>query len=258
MAMIPRTEYNSLRSEVRALQQQQKVISNVLSQIRRQNDQLYQQATAFQTLHDRHENSINAILTFLATFYNRSLEGQSGVANFADMFAPSLQQQQSHGNVVDVDEFPDKNFGVSKSPQMQRPGRRPLALLPAPAAKDGSLGPDRAATISPSVRSTASPMPRAGSRPTVFSRSPAAPNRSVSADMSNPGGSNVQPKAESPSTPQTLHTLPEKRCHHECYSEYERKHRAVGHARSPQRLLGYSGKFPGTRWQLSAYPATAQ
>jgi heat shock transcription factor len=68
IAMIPRAEYNSLRAEVRTLQQQQKVISNVLGQIRRQNDQLYQQATAFQTLHDRHENSINAILTFLATF----------------------------------------------------------------------------------------------------------------------------------------------------------------------------------------------
>ena len=44
MAMIPRAEYNSLRTEVRTLQQQQKVISNVLAQIRRQNDQLYQPA----------------------------------------------------------------------------------------------------------------------------------------------------------------------------------------------------------------------
>ncbi|KAF2474217.1 uncharacterized protein BDR25DRAFT_311586 [Lindgomyces ingoldianus] len=163
MAMIPRTEYNSLRSEVRALQQQQKVISNVLNQIRRQNDQLYQQATAFQTLHERHENSINAILTFLATFYNRSLEANS-TANIADMFGPTLsqQQQQPHGNVVDVGDYREKP--LNKSPQLHRPVRRPLALLPAPAAKDTGSPTDRAQTVCPSARSTASPISKPTSR----------------------------------------------------------------------------------------------
>jgi heat shock transcription factor len=173
MTMIPRNEYNSLRSEVRTLQQQQKVISNVLGQIRRQNDQLYQQATAFQTLHDRHENSINAILTFLATFYNRTLEGNNG-ANLADMFGTATAQQQQ-SNVVDVSDLPDGSMG--KSPQMHRQGRRPLALLPAPTSKDG-LHAERTATLSPSARSPAAPSPIVppASRPNTF-RSSSSQNR---------------------------------------------------------------------------------
>lgn len=169
MAMIPRTEYNSLRGEVRALQQQQKIISGVLNRIRQQNDQLYQQTTAFQTLHDRHENSINAILTFLATFYNRSLEGNNG-PNISDMFATAIaqsqQHQQPHGNVVDVEEYPEKP--INKSPQLHRTARRPLALLPAPAPKNHPIMADRAATVSPSIRSAASPLPRPSPRPSIF------------------------------------------------------------------------------------------
>lgn len=147
MAMIPRSEYNSLRAEVRTLQQQQKVISNVLGQIRRQNDQLYQQATAFQTLHDRHENSINAILTFLATFYNRSLEGNSNGIDLSQMFGPAVPAQPQHGNVVDVGDYTEKP--VAKSPQMPRTKR--TLLLPAPLPKDDGLDAVRATTLSPSV-----------------------------------------------------------------------------------------------------------
>ncbi|KAF2199313.1 hypothetical protein GQ43DRAFT_376583 [Delitschia confertaspora ATCC 74209] len=166
MAMIPRTEYNNLRNEVRALQQQQKIISGVLNRIRQQNDQLYQQATAFQTLHDRHENSINAILTFLATFYNRSLEGNH-MPNVADMFSHNLSQSaQPHGNVVDVDDYPEKS--AAKSPQLHRTPRRPLALLPAPTSKGQGVLSGRAATVSPSIRSAASPISRPSPRPSVF------------------------------------------------------------------------------------------
>ncbi|ORY09914.1 hypothetical protein BCR34DRAFT_625519 [Clohesyomyces aquaticus] len=193
MAMIPRTEYNSLRNEVRALQQQQKVISNVLNQIRRQNDQLYQQATAFQTLHDRHENSINAILTFLATFYNRSLEANS-TGNIADMFAASLSQQQPHGNVVDVGDYQEKP--LTKSPQLHRPARRPLALLPAPAVKESASPADRAATLSPSVRSTASPAakPAAGRQQPVFkSQTQARPVAQGQTAFPNQGHSQANP-----------------------------------------------------------------
>ncbi|KAL5423990.1 hypothetical protein PMIN06_008372 [Paraphaeosphaeria minitans] len=154
MAMIPRAEYNSLRAEVRTLQQQQKVISNVLGQIRRQNDQLYQQATAFQTLHDRHENSINAILTFLATFYNRSLEGNTNNINIADMFSSAMGNQQPQGSVVDMENYPE--VPVAKSPQLQK--RTPMKLLPAPPARNvESLSP-RAKTGSPTAR-TASNTP---------------------------------------------------------------------------------------------------
>ncbi|KAF2811182.1 uncharacterized protein BDZ99DRAFT_462449, partial [Mytilinidion resinicola] len=155
MAMIPRTEYNSLKREVMQLQQQQKVISNVLNRIRQQNDQLYQQATAFQTLHDRHENSINAILTFLATFYSRSVEGNNA-PNIAEMFANAIpQNNQTHGNVVDVGDYPEPM--TNRSPQLHRMGKRPLALLPAPTLQESESPASRAATVSTSARSTASP-----------------------------------------------------------------------------------------------------
>jgi heat shock transcription factor len=164
MAMIPRSEYNSLRVEVRQLQDQQKIISNVLTTIKRQNEELYSRATSFQALHDRHENSINAILTFLATFYNRSLEGNANGLNLADMFPPA--RQQPHGNVVDVDDFPATDMGMNKSPQLQRT-KRPLALLPAPPTGQPDLlsaAGGRASTISPATRPLASPITRPASR----------------------------------------------------------------------------------------------
>ena len=165
MAMIPRSEYNSLRHEVRELQQQQKLISNVLGQIKRQNDELYSRATSFQALHDRHENSINAILTFLATFYKRGLEGNAGGMNLADLFPAA--RQQAHGNVVDVGDYSAPE--MSRSPSFQRK-RQPLALLPAPAAGKDYLAPPggRATTMSPTTRPLPSPLTRQGSQQSVF------------------------------------------------------------------------------------------
>lgn len=200
MAMIPRAEYNSLRVEVRELQQQQKLISNVLGQIKRQNEELYSRATSFQALHDRHENSINAILTFLATFYNRSLEGNTSGLNLADMF--NSARQQTHGNVVDVEEFPTQS--MNKSPLIQRT-KRPLAILPAPPTTQqqdllSPMATGRATTMSPSTtRPTPTPMTRSGSRSGIF-KPPTQSSRPQSgfAD-SKPNSSSVPLKVESQS-----------------------------------------------------------
>ncbi|KAF2823951.1 heat shock factor protein HSF8 [Ophiobolus disseminans] len=202
MAMIPRSEYNSLRVEVRQLQEQQKVISTVLGQIKRQNEELYSRATSFQALHDRHENSINAILTFLATFYNRSLEGNANGLNglnLADMF-PSARQQP-HGNVVDVDDFQNHEMGMNKSPQMPRK-KQPLALLPAPPTDLLAPNGGRATTMSPTVRPTPSPITRPGSRQqSVFK--PSAPQNRQQPNMNTAQGRDTSfsmpLKVESPS-----------------------------------------------------------
>ncbi|KAI8940610.1 hypothetical protein NX059_001882 [Plenodomus lindquistii] len=203
MAMIPRSEYNSLRVEVRELQQQQKLISNVLTQIKRQNEELYSRATSFQALHDRHENSINAILTFLATFYNRSLEGNANGLNLADMF-PAARSQQRHGNVVDVDDYPQQE--MHQSPQLQR-SKRPLAILPAPpTAPQDLLTPmatGRATTMSPTARPMPSPLTRSGSRSSVFKPPQQQSSRQPSATTSHTGRDSLsaQPiKSESPSS----------------------------------------------------------
>jgi heat shock transcription factor len=64
--------------------------------------QLYQQAVAFQPLHNRHESSLTAIVTFVANVYNRSLVGQVP-QNFARMFPNSIpldQQRQNQENAI--------------------------------------------------------------------------------------------------------------------------------------------------------------
>ncbi|KAF2756198.1 hypothetical protein EJ05DRAFT_93350 [Pseudovirgaria hyperparasitica] len=150
MAVIPSREITNMKSELRSVQQQQKLISQAISRIRQQNDQLYNQARAFQTLHDRHENSINAILTFLATFYNRSLETNNG-PNLAEMFAHAMpQNNQNHGSVVDVGDYHVEQDRSKGTPLRRRP---PLALLPAPETKDPTASPSTQATRAATTRS---------------------------------------------------------------------------------------------------------
>lgn len=161
LTVIPKTEFTHMKQELSKLQQQQKMISEVIRQMKRQNDQFYQQATTFQEMHNRHENSINAILTFLATFYNRSLEGQGG---FAEMFGNQLPQNNGqHGNIVDMSEYPEVELNMPRPNQMRRSTRQPL-LLPAPDAKKEGASPRspvsvRGSTLSPKPRN-ASMFPR--------------------------------------------------------------------------------------------------
>jgi len=88
---LPQQDFTGLQQELQEVRHQQDIIKSMLAQVRRDHEQLYGQAAAFQNLHDRHESSINAILTFLATVYNRSLEGQGG-QNFTSMFSGAIPQ----------------------------------------------------------------------------------------------------------------------------------------------------------------------
>ncbi|KAH8820683.1 hypothetical protein F5884DRAFT_57908 [Xylogone sp. PMI_703] len=145
---LQRREIAIVQSQLAEIQKQQSAISNAISRLRKDHNQLYQQAVAFQTLHDRHESSINAILTFLATVYNRSLDGQ-GPQNIAQMFANVIPQDQQHhqhhqhsqGNVVDIGDVSNQQHAVPGSPGPHR--RQRLLLGPAPSS-DG-----RATTLSP-------------------------------------------------------------------------------------------------------------
>ncbi|KAI9838476.1 MAG: stress-responsive transcription factor hsf1 [Sclerophora amabilis] len=131
-------ELAEVRRQLQAIQTQQRVISNAIHRLQKDHDQFYTQAHAFQNLHDRHESSINAILTFLATVYNRSLEGH-GTQNFANMFANAIPQDvPSQRGVVDFDEE-------------QRRYRKSPLLLGAPHPEGQSGKSDRAATMSPAT-----------------------------------------------------------------------------------------------------------
>lgn len=135
--------------ELQAIRQQQQIISQTINKLRREHEQLYAQAANFQEQHNRHENSINAILTFLATVYNRSLQGHDGTQNITNSFAGAIPQDQ--GNVVDMgDEYALSTLGGDmNSPGGQRSAKKQPLLLkaPPPAAPDRQ---GRANTLSPS------------------------------------------------------------------------------------------------------------
>lgn len=173
MVSIPQSELHNVRSELQRLQRQQGVISKMIGQLKEQNEQFYRQATAFQALHDRHENSINAILTFLATFYNRSLDGNNP-QNLVNMFQNSIPPTtQQHGSVVDVGDLPDANIGNKQ--QLQRYPKRPL-LLTAPVAGSPSTQP-------PSARSSVSPSQQQRGNLTANMQNNQRPRSSVTPQM---------------------------------------------------------------------------
>lgn len=122
--------FSSLQREVGQLQRNQHQITTMLTRLRDENNQYIRQAGAMVAAHERHETSINAILTFLATFYNRSNQNQSDVGA---MFASTMPNTQQQGNVVDMGDFDGGSTPDPSQMQMiKTPARRPLALLPPP------------------------------------------------------------------------------------------------------------------------------
>ena len=155
---IAQDELAALHQELRMIRQQHQAIAGVIQKIRRDHDQIFQQAQAFQDLHNRHENSINAILTFLATVYNRSLEGRGG-QNIGNMFAGSIPHDiPQQGSVVDVGDIGEQTLNPGNAPSRRQPRRQPL-LLQAPPSRDG--------VASVNAGSTAS-TPQAGTTPSNY------------------------------------------------------------------------------------------
>lgn len=143
---VSNDQLSGVYRELQAIRQQQSIISTTITRLRKEHEQLYAQAANFQEQHTRHENSINAILTFLATVYNRSLQGEGGPQNLANSFAGAISQDQ--GNIVDVDDdYLSNALGTMTSPTGQRIKKQPL-LLKAPPTTDGY---NRASTMSPAA-----------------------------------------------------------------------------------------------------------
>ncbi|KAK4621716.1 Heat shock factor protein 2 [Fulvia fulva] len=207
VAPLPRSELSAVRQELKKLQQQQGMISRMISQLKDQNDQFYRQASAFQTLHDRHENSINAILTFLATFYNRSVEGNAG-QNLVNMFGNQNNQndQQRSGVVQDLDDSTP-----SQSEQVQQYRQKPQLLLTHGGEDQTSsqfLQPGSAVTAPNSARPSISPPE--GNTPLA-----APPQRASTASVAPSEAETMARAAASPAikndapTPDYLNSVPE-------------------------------------------------
>lgn len=180
---LQKREMALVQSQISDIQKQQGAISQAITRLRKDHNQLYQQAIAFQNLHERHESSINAILTFLATVYNRSLDGQ-GAENITRMFQTGLNQQGQHqqqGNVVDI--------GDIRTPE-QPP---PASVSPAPRKSQKLL--------------TAGPTDRENSR--IEEASPPAAS-SPRNNYSTPPSGTVEELLESPSDSTTTKAEPQR------------------------------------------------
>nr|OQO25191.1 hypothetical protein B0A51_06053 [Rachicladosporium sp. CCFEE 5018] len=200
LAPLPRSELASVRRELADLKTSQRQISDMIQQLQRQNEMFYEQTSAFQALHNRHETSINAILTFLATFYNRSLEDHAG-QNLMDMFNQQNKQQQQGSVVEDYSETsPEGN-----NQQVQRYQKRPL-LLHAPT--NPGLSP--ASPIPPGVVHTAPTSSRSSlSPPGRAANQSGAPRRESTQSVSQ-GGATDSPRLKNDApTPDLLSTVPE-------------------------------------------------
>ncbi|KAF3911954.1 hypothetical protein AA313_de0202593 [Arthrobotrys entomopaga] len=64
-------------SQIDHLKNQQNMISSAINRLRQEHQQLTKQASAFQEMHDRHEMSISNILQFLASVYNKNIDGMN-------------------------------------------------------------------------------------------------------------------------------------------------------------------------------------
>ncbi|KAK7948554.1 uncharacterized protein PG986_009440 [Apiospora aurea] len=149
-----------VRDQMQNLQQQQAAIAMQITRLQGQHRQLAGQAKLFQDMHNRHENSINAILTFLANVFRKPLEEQGVVNNVNDLFAgiiPNLNMplgQQQQGSVVDLSDWEQQQ--PPQSAAMSTPAKSRPRLLPS--------FPQQGVPLKRSPSASATPPPYAGSQ----------------------------------------------------------------------------------------------
>jgi heat shock transcription factor len=170
-----------VKSQIERIQQQQVAISNMLNKMRQEQTQLYQQAVLFQNMHERHENSINAILNFLANVFRKSLEEQGGAQTVQDLLASIIPSAQGHpqtqisptSGIVDLGGFVNQrppNVTAAGTPK-----RQPRLLPPIP-HHQGNKGTTLPATATPSPAPQASHQaPQMGTVTELFDTSPRDP-----------------------------------------------------------------------------------
>ena len=129
---MQRKEVALIRDELKQVREQQKLISRTINHLQQNNRDLYNQAMLFQSQHDRHQNSINAILHFLANLFRKSLEEQGNTQSVGDILSSMLANQGQHntqsGNVVDLSDFFQNNNDPTQ-PLTGTPHRKARGLL---------------------------------------------------------------------------------------------------------------------------------
>jgi heat shock transcription factor len=127
---VPKKEMSLIREELSKVRDQQKLILGAITRLQRNNTELYNQALMFQSQHDRHQNSINAILNFLANVFRKTLEDQGNSQNVSDiisMITNQNQQSTQHGSVFELGDYIQQ-----MNPNSYGTPKKARGLLPAP------------------------------------------------------------------------------------------------------------------------------
>lgn len=173
---LQKKELTLIREELAKLREQQSFISGALTRLQRNNDQLYNQAMRFQTQHDRHQNSINAILSFLANVFRKTLEDQGGNAqNVGDIISSLMSNQggqQATGNVVDLGDFFQNQVDPSHMGGQGKRARGLLPPIPENAGRVTSQSRSPSAAASSSYNSGSGHNPQMGHVTELFETSP--------------------------------------------------------------------------------------
>ncbi|ROW02579.1 hypothetical protein VPNG_07896 [Cytospora leucostoma] len=195
---LAKTEIGKFREQLAQVQQKQQQVLNMIQNLRRSQDEIVQRAQMFEQMHHRHENSITAILNFLANVFRKSLENDGGAQNLSEMLASILPQ---HGQNPTIPTAVVQNLGdlfqrqdAARESMSPAPPKRPQHLLPGIPGQQSSVAPSgNMATMPPSpapyAAAASQEAPQTSRVTEVFDASPAdtsSPNYIRNELQSNP------------------------------------------------------------------------
>lgn len=177
---LQKKEMVMIREELGKVREQQKMILGAINQLQRNNNDLYNQALMFQNQHDRHQNSINAILNFLANVFRKTLEDGSH-QNVGDIISSLMNTnqgaQQSHqqGSIFDLGDLVQSQ--VDPTASLGGTHKRARGLLPPIPNQNQSAMAGRSPSVaSPPYHPMGTQKPEPGHVTELLDGSDASPN----------------------------------------------------------------------------------
>ncbi|KAF3765469.1 hypothetical protein M406DRAFT_257216 [Cryphonectria parasitica EP155] len=137
-------EMGKFREQLAEVQQKQQQVLAMIHNLRQNQDQIMQKAMRVEQMHQRHENSITAILNFLANVFRKSLEGKGSAEHLSEMLASILplsgQNGVATGTVQDLGDLGEylQQQAVPRTSMSPVPQKRQQHLLPGIPAKSPS------------------------------------------------------------------------------------------------------------------------
>ncbi|KAJ2899431.1 hypothetical protein MKZ38_003046 [Zalerion maritima] len=133
ISQLPKKDLTVVHDQIKQIQENQAKLQGAIARISKDQKDLINRAAVFQHLHDRHDRSINLILSFLANVYRKSLEDSQG-QNVADLLASIIPPtaQGAQGSVFNLDGFDGLVNSAGNQSSMSPPKRAQRLLPPIP------------------------------------------------------------------------------------------------------------------------------